>query len=219
MAIRKITFAPGEYYHIYNRGNSKQAIFHDDADRIRFVHLLFLSNGSNRFNIHDLQRNKDVFDHTRGEQLVSIGAYVLMDNHFHILVTQGEKGSISKFMQKLTTGYSMYYNQKYSRTGGLFEGKFKATHASSDRYLKYLFAYIHLNPVKLTDSSWKERGIQSVEIALNHIATYEWSSYPDYSGEKSRAVAALLDTKAFPDYFSSKEALHRELFDWINFHA
>ena len=124
MSIRKTNFVPGEYYHIYNRGNSKQKIFHDKEDYERFIKLIFLSNGSNNFKIHFI-KNDVVYDFERGKQLVDIGAYCLMPNHFHILITQTEEGSISKFMQKLTTGYSMYYNKKYERTGSLFEGKFK----------------------------------------------------------------------------------------------
>ena len=61
-------------------------------------------------------------------------------------------------MGKLGTGYSMYFNRKYKRTGALFVGAFKSQHANSDEYLKYLYAYIHLNPVKLIDSTWKEEG-------------------------------------------------------------
>ena len=59
-----------------------------------------------------------------------------MPNHFHILITQMEEKGVSKFMQKLSTAYSMYYNKKYKRTGGLFEGKFKSEHLNKDRYLK-----------------------------------------------------------------------------------
>lgn len=217
MSYRKITFASGEFYHLYNRGNSKQAIFHDDEDRIRFLYLLFLSNDSNRFNIFDLKKNKDVFDHDREDQLVSIGAYTLMNNHFHILVTQGQEGGISKFMQKLTTGYSMYYNKKYKRTGGLFEGKFKARHAVDDRYLKYLFSYIHLNAVQLLFPLWKENGIHDVVGAFRFISKYEWCSYIDCVSEKIRPFSAILDKNAFPDYFSSKKIGEKEILDWLKY--
>src|SRR3989344_8568343 len=139
MSIRKITFSEGEYYHIYNRGNSKQTIFHDKSDYDRFIKLLFLSNGENNFKIYKISKN--IYEVDRGRRLVGIGAYCLMPNHFHLLITQTDKGSITRFMQKVSTGYSMYYNKKYQRSGALFEGKFKAEHADNDNYLKYLFSY------------------------------------------------------------------------------
>ncbi len=151
MSQRKVNFEVGEFYHIYNRGNSKQKIFHDKEDYGRFIKSIFLSNGNNSFKIYFI-KNDTVYEFNRGEPLVNIGAYCLMPNHFHILVTQTNNGSISKFMQKLTTAYAMYYNEKYKRTGSLFEGKFKSEHIEDDKYLKYIFSYIHLNPIKLIES-------------------------------------------------------------------
>ncbi len=78
-----------------------------------------------------------------------------MPNHFHILFKQEKEQGITTFMQKLSTAYVMYYNKKYKRSGGLFEGKFKSKYAGEDRYLKYLFSYIHLNPLKILDKIGK----------------------------------------------------------------
>ena len=111
MSIRKVSFAFGEYYHIYNRGNDKKVIFHDDHDYSHFVKLLYLSNTKNNFKLRNA--NNNFFDFKQDNKLVAIGAYCLMPNHFHLIITQTEEGSISKFMQKLTTAYSMYYNLKY----------------------------------------------------------------------------------------------------------
>src|SRR3989338_6596261 len=110
MSLRKIPFVSGEYYHVYNRGNSKQTIFHDQADYNRFIKLIFLSNGEKDFKIHLIK--DEIYDFNRGKQLVDIGVYCLMPNHFHLLLTQTNDGSVSKFMQKVSTGYSMYYNNK-----------------------------------------------------------------------------------------------------------
>lgn len=220
MSQRKVSFAPGEYYHIYNRGNSKQTIFQDEEDRVRFLQLLFLSNTSKPFNLSDIRKCKDIFEYERIGSLVSIGLYTLMPNHFHILVRDiKEGGDISKFMQKLSTGYSMYYNQKYERTGSLFEGKFKASHVATDRYLKYLFSYIHLNCIKLIEPSWKEKGIKDKHKALKYLNGYPWSSYIDYVKTKSRPFSLILDKKSFPSYFSSPKALHKELFSWLTYHS
>ena len=215
MAIRKKAFVLQEFYHVYNRGNSKQKIFHDQEDYFRFISLLYACNSQNNFRIYALNKEESPYDFERGILLVNIGAYCLMPNHFHILITQTDGGDISKFMQKLTTAYVMYYNKKYKRTGGLFEGRFKSEHLDSDPYLKYLFSYIHLNPIKLIDKEWKERGIHDKKEALNYLAQYQYSSYFDYLG-KDRIQNRILNRKAFPNHFPTKLEFLKEIFEWIS---
>ena len=216
MSMRKKTFVSEEYYHLYNRGNSKQKIFHDKQDYYRFISLLYACNSVNNFKIYDLGKTETPYDFERGSLLIYIGAYVIMPNHFHILITQTEDGDISKFMQKLATAYVMYYNKKYNRTGSLFEGKFKAEHLDNDVYLKYIFSYIHLNPVKLIDKNWKEKGIRNKKEALNYLAQYSYSSYTDYMG-KERTQNRILNRKVFPDYFPTTKEFSKEILEWINF--
>ena len=216
MSIRKINLVQGEYYHIYNRGNSKQKIFHDKEDYLRFISLLYISNTSENFNLYDLARdpNFDIYDLERKNLLVNIGAYCLMPNHFHILITQIEENGISKFMQKLGTAYSMYYNKKYERTGGLFEGKFKSQHLDTDRYLKYIFSYIHLNPIKLIQKDWKEKGIKNIKEAIDYLNKYTYSSCLDFLGEK-RVQNKILNTESFPKYFPNKASFIEEILEWL----
>ena len=216
MSIRKINLVQGEYYHIYNRGNSKQKIFHDKEDYLRFISLLYVSNTNESFNLYDLSRdlNFNVYELERNNLLVNIGAYCLMPNHFHFLITEITEGGISKFMQKLGTAYSMYYNKKYERTGVLFEGKFKAQHVDNDRHLKYLFSYIHLNPIKLIQKDWKEKGIKNKKEALNYLSKYPYSSYFDFVGEK-RIQNKILNIKSFPEYFPTKILFSEEIFEWL----
>lgn len=214
MSIRKVNFAEGEYYHLYNRGNSKQKIFLDKKDYQHFIKLLYLCNSNRNFVFKDI--TQDTFEFDREGTLVSIGAYCLMPNHFHILVKEKGENGVSKFMQKLSTAYVMYFNVKYKRTGSLFEGKFKSQHANSDRHLKYLFSYIHLNPIKLIQPKWKERGIQSLIKSKSYIAQYPFSSYSDYSGER-RIESGLISGTDFPDYFSSVKILEAEIFEWLSF--
>lgn len=213
MSIRKVSFAFGEFYHLYNRGNSKQVIFHDDEDYSHFTKLIYLSNDKDNFNLRYVDEN--FYDQTDKNKLVNIGAYCLMPNHFHLLITQTEEGSISKFMQKLSTAYSMYYNKKYERTGSLFEGKFKSKHIPHDVYLKYLFSYIHLNPVKLIQKDWKDIGIKNKPQALIFLRDYKHSSYLDYLGIK-RKENVILDTKSFPKYFPKAEKFQKEIFEWLS---
>ncbi len=157
---------------------------------------------------------KDPYLWEIGNQIVYIGAYCLMPNHFHILITEKEKDGVSKFMQKLSTAYVMYYNIKYERTGSLFEGKFRSQHLGTDQYMKYIFSYIHLNPLKLIQKDWKEVGIKDKKVALNYLNKYKYSSYLDFRGAK-RKEGTILNRKAYPNYFPSTNNFEREILDWI----
>ncbi|MFA6301066.1 MAG: transposase [Candidatus Paceibacterota bacterium] len=216
MSIRKTNLVQGEYYHIYNRGNSKQKIFNDKEDYLRFISLLYISNSKESFNLYDLNRdtNFNIYEIERINLLVDVGSYCLMPNHFHILVTEKTEGGISKFMLKLSTAYSMYYNKKYKRTGSLFEGKFKSQHADTDRHLKYLFSYIHLNPIKLIQKDWKEKGIRSKKEAIDYLNGYPYSSYLDFAGEE-RILSKILNIEVFPEYFPKKSLFVEEILEWL----
>ena len=218
MSIRKINFVKGEFYHIYNRGNSKQKIFLDKNDYFHFMSLLYACNSINYLKTENLTRTNDltIYDFDQNHNLVNIGAYCLMPNHFHILITEIEDGGISKFMQKLTTAYVMYFNKKNKRTGGLFEGKFKSQYVANDIYLKYLFSYIHLNPIKLIQKNWKEKGIKNKNVSLRFLSQYSYSSYLDFT-ENSRQQNIILNLSLFPKYFPNTTSFKKEIFEWINF--
>jgi len=139
-----------------------------------------------------------------------------MPNHIHLLVREKEEQGISKFMQKLMTGYTMYFNKRHERTGALFQGKFKATHANEDRYLKYLTSYIHLNPIKLIEPTWKETGIRNRKSAEKYLSNYRYSSYPDYLGI-SRVESMILNKEALPDYFRTRQGLEADIADWLSY--
>jgi len=145
---------------------------------------------------------------------------VLMPNHFHLYITVSQRcnlgGNISLFIKKLCTAYSMYFNKRYSRTGGLFEGTFKSNRVISDQYARYLFSYIHLNPVKLIDSLWKENGIQDHKKTLLFLDQYPWSSYHYYRG-KSKLENKILSPNDFPGYFTDPNIFDTEIFDWLAF--
>ncbi len=221
MSLRKLNLVEGEFYHIYNRGNSKQEIFLDSEDYDRFTKLLYLSNSTTRVNFkEDIVKKKiDVWDFKRGNQIVTIGAWVLMPNHFHLYLTpaQGEslgEPVVSIFMKKLCTAYTMYFNKKYNRTGTLFEGPFKSVHVSSENQAKYLFSYIHLNPVKLIQKDWKEKGIKNKNEVFKFLDSYKWGSYFDYMGI-NRKESKIINRLNFLDYFPTNLDFKKEIFDWI----
>ncbi|OGI60747.1 hypothetical protein A2641_00380 [Candidatus Nomurabacteria bacterium RIFCSPHIGHO2_01_FULL_37_25] len=224
MSIRKTDFVEGEYYHIYNRGNSKQKIFLDEKDRERFLKLLYLCNSKKRIDFSNdiVKRKLNAWDFEKGESIVNIGAWVLMPNHFHLYLTPKEKtearlpfrNTVTNFMHRVLTAYSKYFNAKYNRTGSLFEGKFKSVHLENDAQAKYLFSYIHLNPVKLIDSKWKEEGIKNKKKTLIFLNSYRWSSYLDYL-EIIRPENKIINRIDFLNYFDSKDSFQNEIFDWI----
>ncbi len=217
--MREIKFGIGEYYHVYNRGVDKRVIFMDDRDYERFLCLLFLSNSDKNFSITKDSKDdwsfKKVLEMDRGEQLVSIGAWCLMPNHFHILIREKVEGGISKFMHKLTMGYSGYFNKKYLRRGSLFEGAFKVRHVDSDKYLKYMYAYIHLNSVGIIDKGWKNKHIGNVFEAKKFVKEFDYSSYKDYLGEE-RMENKIIDKESFPNYFGTIQKFGQMMDFWID---
>lgn len=210
---RRISFTEGEFYHLYNRGVDKRIIFSSASDYRRFLMLLYLANSTQDTRISNVLRitkYADVFSLDRDEPLVAIGAFCLMSNHFHILATPLIENGISQFMLKLQTGYSMYFNTKNERSGSLFQGPFKSTHADTDRYLQYLYSYIHLNPAKLLDPKWKEK-MNSRNALMKFVESYPYSSYSAYLNNSH----TITEPKEFPDYFSAKDDIRSHISDWL----
>lgn len=218
---RRISFAINEYYHLYNRGNDKRVIFKFPNDYNRFVALLYIANSTVPVDISrhfsEGRTFAELLSVDRVDTLVDIGAYCLMPNHFHILAREKRVGGISDFMKKLSTAYSMYFNKKHSRTGALFEGRFKAKHANTDNYLKYLFSYIHLNPIKLIDPMWKDNGIQNRDNAREFLNSYRHSSYLDYVNNSERLENRILTKESFPKYFETIKEFDEATQEWLNY--
>jgi len=147
MSIRTIQFTNNEYYHVFNRGVDKRIIFNTQEQQAYFMSRLQLLNSTDSrkyiTNKRSRFKNKDILG--EGEDLVSIVAYCLLPNHYHLLLKQNVDNGISQFMQRLGTAYTMFFNQQENRSGGLFQGKFKATHLSGEFALPILSAYINLN--------------------------------------------------------------------------
>lgn len=213
---RNFKFSLGEYYHIYNRGAEKRDIFLDNADHYRFLKLLYLCNSQKPINVSDIPKGS-VFEFERGETIVDIGVYVEMSNHFHLLLREKIEGGISKFMSKVCTGYSMYFNRRYKHSGTLFQGRFKATHMDTDPLLEYIYSYIHLNPVKMIEPKWKEGGIVNPDEAVKFLDNYTFSSYLDYKNKESRELSPILNKEAFPEYFETNIDFINILNFWLKF--
>lgn len=148
MSIRKINFVEGEYYHVFNRGVDRRSIFESQDDLQYFFQRLIDLNmvvTDLKFNSKRYRKSGEVVVDKKYKNLVSIISYCLLPNHFHLVLKQESEDGISRFMQKLGTSYTMYFNQKYKRSGSLFQGKFKANMIDGEFGLPVLSVYVNLN--------------------------------------------------------------------------
>ncbi len=140
---------PGLPHHVIQRGNNRQPIFIDDADR----HMML-----------------DLWRDNAARFGVALHAYVLMDNHFHLLATPQTSDGIPLMMQAIGRRYVRYFNDRHQRSGTLWEGRYRSTVIQTDRYLLACMVYIDLNPVRAG----------MVEQAQD----YPWSSHQHYVGTR-----------------------------------
>ena len=235
--MQRITpFEQDEYYHVYSRGVERRNIFRDDLDRSRFLLLMYLCNTSENIQFSKLsleirrekERNKSkpskddflkLYERPKKDQIVSVIAYCLMPNHFHIVLKENTEGGISVFMQKLLTAYSMHFNKKYKRSGSLFVNPFKAKHIDTDNYFSYLVGYIHLNPVKIIDPTWKDKGLADLKKAKEFLLKYTHSSLNDYLSNfsKNRPEYLILDKKSIPNYLTGAKEVEDFLDHWLTY--
>ncbi len=115
-----------------------------------------------------------------------------MSNHFHILVKENVEGGISKFMHRVGTSFTKYYNLKHNRIGNVFVKPFRSKHIKDDRYYKRIAQYIHLNPAEIFEPKWKSGEVRQMDILKKQIQEYKYSSLLEYSGVK-RPENSILD--------------------------
>ncbi len=149
--LPRLTLA-GYPHHIILRGNNRQAIFMDNADFQRILALL--------------QKYAQ-------EQDVQVHAYVLMSNHLHLLLSPQLDNSVPKMMQAVGRSYVLYFNKRHSRSGTLWEGRYRSALIQTERYFLACMAYIDLNPVRAG--------------MVGQAADYPWSSHGHYIGRQNEA--------------------------------
>ncbi|MBU6214371.1 transposase [Patescibacteria group bacterium] len=169
-----------DFYHIYNRGVDKRDVFLDDHDRARFIHDLFAFN-DHSFALHPKAPDRREETHAR-KLLVTIHSFCLMPNHFHLLLSPRVENGIALFMKKVSMGYARYFNERYDRSGALWQGKYKRVLIERDAHFIYIPYYIHLNPLDLAYPEWREGEVKDVLSALKYLEEYRWSSHLDYLG-------------------------------------
>jgi REP-associated tyrosine transposase len=157
------------------RGNNRQAIFRDDADRQRYLEKL---------SFYCQEKNVDLL------------SYCLLPHHVHLLV-ETPKGNLSKIMQGFQTSYTVYFNKRYRRTGHVFEQRYKALVVDKDNYLFKVSRYIHLNPVSARlmerpqDFRWRSYGAYLEGKGLTGLSTESVLGY--FSGSRSRQLRQYRD--------------------------
>ena len=163
----------GGWYHVTARGNERKAIFRDDADRRHFLENLAEMVLRFRVRLH---------------------CFVLMDNHYHLLVELTEP-NLSRAVQWLNVSYSIWFNRRHGRSGHLFQGRFKSVAVSRDEWALALSRYLHLNPVRVQalglsrrDRQARHQGLsaapneEQVRERMRRLRAYQWSSYRSYIG-------------------------------------
>tara|TARA_B100000315_G_scaffold33208_1_gene27881 strand:+ start:376 stop:1365 length:990 start_codon:yes stop_codon:yes gene_type:complete len=148
---------PGATCHITSRGNERKEIFKDDKDRRKFLETL--------------SQSREIYN-------IEVFSYVLMKNHFHLLI-KTPLGNLSMFMRHFNITYTSYFNRRHKRVGHLYQGRYKSMVIDSEEYLSVVSRYIHLNPVRVKTIRKK-----SIEEKINYLKNYKWSSFPGFIGRK-----------------------------------
>ncbi len=209
--MRKTPFINGEYYHIYNRGVEGNDVFKDDYDMQRFFQSMTEFNTIEPIgSIYEQSFKKrtslgtSLGTPTTKLPLVNFVVYCLNPNHYHFILQQVSDKGIEKFIQRLGGGYTRYINEKYNRSGVLFQGKFKAVHVDSDSYLLHLSVYVNLNykvhrlGSRSTKSSFDEYikesqdGICEKSIILEHFESKE-----DYKKYAEDSVSKIMEDREY----------------------
>lgn len=192
-----------ELYHLLNRGVEKRNIFLDNQDRSRFVSNLSLFNDRRPVdNIHRIfngtyvgltKSNKDK------KRIVRVYGWCLMKNHYHLLLSEATEGGITQFIRKLNIGYSKYFNERYKRSGALFQGRTKKVAILKNSHFMHILHYIHLNPLDYLQGArdWRSGRVANARNALAYLESYRWSSYIDYAGQSN--FPDLLTSTLFED--------------------
>jgi len=206
-------FTIGDFVHVFNRGNRKLPIVYDENDKWRFLKILRYFNDEfsppNLF--RDLaQLQKAAFykpfmwlpEWPPHKPLVKILCFCLLENHFHLLLKEIIKGGVTKFMEKLGTGFTNYINVKYNEVGRVFQGPYKGRTIKEIRHLQYLNVYIQvLNPLELFPGGL-EMALKDFEKAFELVMNYKFSSLPDFLGKRDLFI---IDKDIFKEIFPAIE--------------
>lgn len=190
-------FVENGFYHIYNRGVEKRTIFQDKKDYNVFLYYLKLYLSPPELS-QDIREKLKFANISRFRPLnnfyqnITLLAYCLRFNHFHLLIRQKNPTSIEKFMRSLATKYAQYFNKRYQRVGHLFQGTYKAVLIKTDKQLLHLSRYIHLNP------------LSNKAYPLNKKHNFLLNSYSSYADYLGRRKTSWLQPEQILSFFKSR---------------
>lgn len=209
MPYRLTPLVNGEIYHVFNRGVADQPMFTRKRDCEHFLQTLCFYRPNqppvrlSKFNSLSRELKLEIERQlSRMEPIVSIHAFCLMPNHFHLLLKQKREGGISSYLKKLTDSYTKFFNTKYKRNGPVFQGQFKAVHIGSEEQFVHISRYIHLNPI--TGYIVKD---------FKNLLDYPWSSLPQYLKGKE----GICELTTILSYFPSREKYREFLQDQVEY--
>jgi len=191
-----------EIYHVLNRGVDKRSIFQERVDLERFFNGM--QNLNNLKPVGHLARRRNRVSTSMDQKLVDFIAFNLNPNHFHFILRQKADRGVERFIHRLTVSHSKYFNLKYGRVGTLFQGKFKAIHVDSNKYLLHLSAYVNLNDMAharnsklgLFKSSWREYiGELGEEFCDKLIILDQFKSREKYKQFAESTLKDIIDRK------------------------
>lgn len=193
MAYQRPLLVNDEIYHVVSRAVGETTVFEEEEDFYRGIFSIYEFNNDNRVNIWERRRERTAEKKKLGptsltlqdrDMFVEVLAFSFMPNHLHLILKQLKENGISKFMQKVGTGYANYFNEKYKRQGHLFN-KFRAVHIKNDNQLKTAFVYVHTNLISLIEPGWKENGVENPDKVIKFLENNKRHSYMDYLGKKA----------------------------------
>ena len=206
---RKLIFANGEYYHVFNRGVERRPTFTNKREYSRAVETIDFYKTKNppvrfsKFLVLDKEKQVEVRKIiSSGKKLVKVISYCLMSNHFHFLLQQIHDNGISKFIANVENSYTKYFNLKNNRVGHLFQGPFKAVRVESSEQLLHLSRYIHLNPVS------------AFLLNKEDLENYQWSSYMEYLRIDNKQIT---DNSIILDFFSNIQKYKEFVIDYVDY--
>ncbi|MCF7906913.1 transposase [Patescibacteria group bacterium] len=229
MSKRKVQFINDEYYHVYNRGVDKRIVFESSEDLERFFLSMqefndinpigsiyeekLIKNRIEKFGGSASKLSASDFSPKEKEKLVEFICYNLLPNHYHFFLKQLVDNGIQKFMHRISTGYTGFFNRKNKRNGSLFQGRYKAIHVNSNEYLLHLSTYINLNhqvhnlekfggsASKLFKSSWREYlGQDQKEICAKDIILDQFDSSNNYQKFSEEGLERIKESKEIQKY-------------------
>ncbi len=219
---RNSIFKKGAFYHIYNRGIDSKAVFDNEADRDRFLFYMYAANiGRPNLNIYREDTTRAVHAILNGLEpqknlitrehppLVNILSFILVRDHFHLLVSPYTKNGISKYTQKMKTAFSKYFNNKHHRTGNVFERPYRLVLCKDDVQLARLIFYINIkNAIDVWKPDWKKLGVGEWNDFFDFLEQYPYSSFQDLFG--ARTSLLMGERQWINDCFAGGIALTNE---------